>query len=394
MRVVYFLFFIFSIPLSAAESQTKVNTEAWKIPAWKEWKKKYASSSPFMALNKVSHSSELKIPLDAVESVLQGKTKIQFALPRQHEGKLVDKVDLFNFASSRRLEVHDQVDLQMKFKATTDQAMKEDNRFQKMKDNLMTLISSRKKNELLLIQVGETHALDLYFSYFLQPPFPPNHKRLHWRNDVIYFANSRTIKTAFETSTYYQFLSYYDGVTYPEQTLERDSILNSSNYLSRLAYFRKLQPERFSKEKLTEEVPVRLGTLVFMDTHGLRSTDAISDLPGVASLKAAGLDSVTFVMEGQVYGKDFSEGELMDYYWLSESSIDPKDIDFFKKRRQKAYALLKTGFVADTFFYALHNKLKEYHKGGVKIRLTGVEPTDRIKPNPPTVTKSKDAHSP
>ena len=367
------------IKAKAESALPLIDESSWEIPAWKKWKEKYASSSTLRALQKISLSPELQVPMESLDQVLQGKIKIKFDLARKIKDRPIKEFDLFELADSRRFEVFNQADLQILFNSSPGEALDEKTRFMDMKNNVLSLIKNRKPNELILIQVGETHAHDLYFSYFLQPPFPPNHPRLQWRNDVVYFGNTRRNEMYFQTEDYYKLQSLIDGVTYPKKTLGENSVFFALPYLSRLAYYYKLQASRYEKEKLLEEVPARLGTLVMMDLHGLNSVDAIKGLPSAAALKAAGFDSFTFVMEGQGFGKDFKEDELLHFYLVSEDYIPEKDKKFFQERRKEAYALMKKTFVQDPFTQALHQKIIEYRRSGITIRLTGSESVDRFK---------------
>lgn len=345
---------------------------------WSSWIKKYASNSPLLAINKTS-SAELAVPDSAITQVLSGKTLFKFAEPVTYQNRNVLEFDLFEDKSARRLNTFDQIDSRVVGSNALD-ALNEETRYDFMIEASYKAIADRKDDELLIMHMGATHALDVYFGFFLKDKDKIRRdKSLQRQKEILYVSLPVSSSTTFFTPEYYDLLLAVDGVSTPVEKIGNSQIDQSMFYLSRLYFYHQLKKEGFSLEKLKDEKLDRIGTLIFMDTHYLNSTSAYSEMPSAEVIKRSGFKSVRVANESWIAGKNY---ELKDLEKIYRTPNNPRlrdfEIEFLKKKKPAVLERYQKGMVVYPAYAALHKKLLEYERAGIKITLTGLEQVDRF----------------
>lgn len=359
--------------------------DLYRSPLWEEYSTKYLGRSPLEAMSKSFHSS-LVASQKNIESVLNGGSKVRWDPPVYSGERPVERIDLAESSTALRFEVHNQLDIQEleEGRRARSEVLAEESRFTKMRDFMRELIVQRQSDELVILFVGMTHSLDLFFGGFMNP-YPRRDDPVHRiRDEVVYLALPLTPDTLFYSKDYIRFLSAYRGTRISHPTVKAASFNLQEGFLGRLYYFNSLR-NRFTTydELIKPERPGPAGVIVIMDIHDTQVPQVFRDMPSAADLSEAGFTSVTWAMEGWQYGKEYQSSDFEVFHTLKEDQIfigkrADDDRNFYKKFRPLAYRLLKESVLVSETTAAMHEKIREWQAGGIKIRLTGLEEFDRF----------------
>ena len=361
------------------QSQAKSGANPFvQNPEWKRWKDRYASASPLLMLNKV-WPKELSISDENIKLVLQRKTLIKFSQPLKLGERSYESFNLLTDEDALRFEPHDQIDLQLYFGTESEQALKEEERFRVMTDNMMVMTGSREADELILLSVGATHGIDLFFAAFLKDadkkkttPF------LKKKFEVMYTIPPYTDSTLGLPLEAHNFVQVASGIPEKPRTFGSASALWGSFFLSRLYYYQGLLRERLKLEDLKKD-DGNLGTIVLMELHKYDNSANIDALPSAAALKLAGIKKVRFGNEGWKYGEKYSLEQLKEISLTpSQRLVQDFELEVIKEKHPKWYSRYQEGIVANPIGYAIYQKLKSWSDQGVKISITGLEEFDRM----------------
>lgn len=348
--------------------------------SWREYLRLFGGSTPFEAIN-TSRSKRFHVQKEHVQNVLKGNTKIDLHETFFYNSEKITKVDLSSFSEALRLEAHDQLDLQMIDPGLEKkQLLAETSRFRDMREHMQQIIYNRDEDELIILFAGEMHALDLFFSSFLIPDKRTDEPFRRLEEEVYYVAFPIDGNTPFYTPDYLRFVQTMRGTRESSKGLKDNDLIIYTGFLARLAYYNGLRLGLVAEDEVYSRDPKRLGTLVIMDWHDARLPQMFDRLPGPASVKRAGFKKVTFAIEGVKFGENYSSQSLPEFYTadLNRYLKDDEEKAYYKRFRKKAYALLEKGFVSRPLKYALHQKILQYKKGGLNVRLTGLENYNRF----------------
>lgn len=369
---------IFSV--QAAEKDSPQIPAVWTQAEWHSWIDRYASSSPFVVTQKTS-SEKIRPTEEHYQAVLKGKSKLKLDPPVEHEGHKYKEFNLLELSGARRFEVVDQFAAQLSGgrSESKEELLHYEHRHRQMTDRMVEMLNEREDDELLLFFVGATHALDLFFAVFLKPDMLSTDPLVKVRDEVLYAAPEARLSTPFYTKEYYRFQRAMTGVETEEKTLEAYQMTIRFSDLARLFYFNGLQAGSFNYDDIFKDRKVSPGALVMMDTHYLRSPEVYKRLPPAAALIETGFKKVTFVMESFKQNKEYKDSDIERLYMAQQMGmIADEDKSYFKNFRPQAYRLYKKNFVVNAGLHALHEKLKDYQLGGIKVKYTGLEPYDRF----------------
>ena len=320
---------------------------------WKAWTDKFASPSPLLTLNKTS-SPELRVSDEAVVQILSGKTLFKFPSPVTYSNRNVLEFDVFEEKSARRLNTYDQIDGRF-LGSNSIEALTEETRFNFMIETSYRLMAERKEDELLMIHLGATHALDIYFGFYLKDKDKVRQdKALQRQNEILYSSPPVSSETSFYTKDYYDLLMAVDGVATPVQRIGDSQLDQSMFFLSRLYFYHQLKKDTFNLAKLKEQKLSRLGTIVFMDIHYINSTAQYSELPSAQALKNSGFKTLRFANEAWISKKNY---ELKDLEKIFRTPFNPKlrdfEIEFLKKKKPEMLEKYQKGMVIYPAYAAL-----------------------------------------
>jgi|GEM_PF-5788259 len=386
-RIVFFLLLVigWGSPVRAAkkaeanQSQKRATLSAYEIPAWANWLQKYTASSPLIALRK-TRPSNLQIRDQDIDSVLKDKTVIKFAEPLFLKNRKYTQYDLTQFNHSRRFEVQDQIALQLiDPKMEKKQLVKEEKRFQTIRDHMQQLVSHRKDHELLILFTGMTHAYDLYFSQFLTPDLEATNPLYRVRTQALYVGLPVTDDAFFYTQDYYNFIAKLRGTAFKPILFKENNLFDYMSFLARFYYYNNLKTGLVTKKELFKDKKQEPRSLVIMDVHGLNVPELFQQMPSPDSLAALGITQVKVAMEGWKYGKTYQSEEMRKFYFIKGDELVSKgEKNFFKKFIKKAFDLAEKGFVYNQTIQALHRKLQSYQASGIIVKYTGLEDTERF----------------
>jgi len=347
-------------------------------PEWQQWVDSYASSEPLLGFRKTNEAA-LVPTNEQVKQLLQGVTK--FKLPSDYYllGNEIKEFELTSMDHALRFEVHDQLDLQeIDPWMEREEVLKEESRFQAMLNHMTKLIVDRPKDELLIIFVGATHALDLYFSWFLKPDLPKKDLRHRVHNEVLYSSTMIRNSSLFFTPELYRFSSQVRGTEIKEMDLKESNVLRWGHFLARLHYYNRLKAGLISYGALIKERVIVPGVIVFMDTHNIRENEVYKKLPSAKTLAAMGFNRVKFANEIWKHDETYKLDDLKQNFYMDGSSIkNQEDREWYQRFRKQAHQALKKGFIFNVGYQALYEKLKSYQDSGLGLSLTGVEDFDR-----------------
>lgn len=361
------------------KSGVDLSSEPELTEAWLQWLETYGSSSPLKTLRK-TRPSRLQISDEQILKVLQGQTSIQLKEPLQSQDGLYKSIDLSRFDESRRFEVHRQYELQvLNPKMSKQDLITESSRFRDVRDHMQELIIERKPKDLLLLYVGQTHALDLYFGSFLKPDMLETDPLYRIRQDVIYLSGIVTERSPFFTESYYDLLRALRGSEIASVYLKDNELFDFANFLGRLSYYNQLKAGLISLEDLKTERKPHFGAFVFMDIHNLGMPKVFEQLPSARELVRLGVENVKLAMEGWQYDKAYSGDELQRFYRATtESYLSGEDLEYFQQFRKEVVRLLDRGLIYNKTIQALHEKLQSYERAGIRVEYTGLEKNERI----------------
>jgi len=361
------------------------------VPEWKRWVDAYASSEPLLGFQKTNES--VLVPTnDQVKKLLQGVTK--FKLPSGYYllGNEIKEFELTSMDHALRFEVHDQLDLQeIDPWMEREEVLKEESRFQAMLNYMTKLVVERPMDELLIIFVGATHALDLYFSWFLKPDLPKKDPRHRVHSDVLYSSPIVRNSSLFFTPDLYKFSSQVRGTEIKQKDIRESNVLRWGHLLARLHYYNRLKAGLISYEALIKErIPVP-GVIVFMDTHNIREDEVYKKMPSAKTLAAMGFNKVKFANEMWKHDETYKLDDLKQNFYMDATSIEnQEDREWYQRFRKQAFQALQKGFIFNVGYQALYEKLKSYQDSGLGLSLTGVEDFDRR----PKVKSNENKESP
>ncbi|MGA0164791.1 MAG: hypothetical protein ACO3LE_11225, partial [Bdellovibrionota bacterium] len=315
-----------------------------------------------------------------ISHVKKGNSSVKFQKPL-FKGKVqVDSYDLFSSVEARRFESFDQIDLMAAdSNLKPKEVVKNEDRNKTMRDNMIKMITSRPQEELNLFFVGTGHALDLFFGYFLKPDRPKKDPERKIYEEVIYVGRPITDETMFFTQDYRDFVEASKGVRVESESVKDHSLALSVIFHARHLFYNNLKRDLIAEKDLLEEHPVRVGNLVVMDVHFIRNTEPFSKMPSAKALKSVGIKKIRVGMEGWKFGESYKLSDFERFYRIKSSGrFSKEDIAYFKRFRPKAYKMYEKNFVTDLGIQALHNRLEDYEKNGIKVEVTGLEAVSRF----------------
>ncbi|MGA0164412.1 MAG: hypothetical protein ACO3LE_09270 [Bdellovibrionota bacterium] len=362
-----------------AKTNTKNLVSIWEQPEWKSWLASYASSSPWIAKTK-NWPPHYLMDNKIISQVKKADSKVTFKKPLFKGKSEVVSYDLFNSIEARRFESFDRFDLlktdsELKPKELT----KSEDRNKTMRANMIKMITNRSQDELNLFFVGAGHALDLFFGYFLKPDRPKKDPERKIYEEVIYVGRPIADDTLFFTQEYRDFIEASKGINLEDESVKDHSLALSIIFHARHFYYNSLKRDLIAEKDLLEEHPVRVGNLVVMDVHFIRSTEPFSKMPSAKALKSIGINKIRVGMEGWKFGESYKLSELERFYRVkSAGRFSKEDLSYFKRFRPKALKMYEKNFVTDVGLQALHQRLEDYEKNGIKVEVTGLEAVSRF----------------
>lgn len=365
------------------KKETKVNSKKlisiWEQPEWKSWLASYASSSPWIAKTK-NWPSHYLMDNKIISQVKTGNSKVKFKRPLFKGKNKVNSYDLFNSIEARRFESFDRIDLlKTDSRLKPQEAAKSGNRNKTMRANMIKMITGRSQDELNLFFVGAGHALDLFFGYFLKPDRPKKDPERKIYEEVIYVSRPITDDTLFFTKEYREFIEASKGVRVESESVKDHSLALSVIFHARHMFYNNLKRDLIAEKNLLKEHPVRVGNLVVMDVHFIRSTEPFSKMPSAEALKSVGINKIRVGMEGWKFGKSYKLSEFERFYKVkSAGQFSKEDLSYFKRFRPKAFKMYEKNFVTDLGIQALHQRLEDYQKNGIQVAVTGLESVSRF----------------
>jgi len=344
---------------------------------WKRWRDRFASASPLLVLNK-TWPKAMTITDENNLQILQRKSTIKFAEPLKDRDRIVESIDVTEFADAVRFEVQDQIDLQLK-QIPADQALKEEERFKRMLEFMSEMIGKRAPDELIIQFVGATHAIDLFFDFFLKDsdkkkllPF------LTRRDEVVFTAAPYQMETSFETPERHQLMEVADGIPSKVTTFGDSSYAFATMFLSRLYYYQNLLRGRLKLENLKHDEAF-LGTIVIMDVHRLNQAEHIESLPSAQALRAAGINRVKLGNEGWKFGTSYSLEQLRrSALTPAQGRLADHEVALLKEKSPQWHEKYLNGIVVDRAAYATYLKLKSWADAGISVSITGLEEFENI----------------
>jgi len=381
------------VPVKAPSILGKKNVAPEKEPMgslrasaeWKEYLGRYTSSEPLLAMRQ-TYAPLFSPSNEEVKSILSGGTKLRFDPPIFDRDRQVRIIDITDDSHAIRFEVHDQVDIQGRAdeETTKKEILASENRFTKMRENMRDLIYKRDPRTLIIMNVGTTHALDLYFGSYMNP-FPSADDPV-WRlkKEVQYLALPFREDTRFYTSDYWKYYEAFTGTPINEEVGKSFMSLLRTVFLQRLYYYHSLNRANIGFQQLTTERNLTdLGVLVIMDIHHSRFPQIFDEMPSAVSLQQSGFDKVIYAQEGWKYSKDYKLEDLADFHTLTMDdefygARAEDDKKFYEQFRPKAFQYLKQGVRTWETLYSAHQKLQEWRSGGIDVQVIGLEEFDRF----------------
>lgn len=342
--------------------------------AWRDWVQKYGSSSPFLAIQK-NRPEEYQMTREHLDRVLAGNHRVRFSPPLSSSRGPVGDLDLIQFDASRRFELQlDGRRRQGESRQSREDSQKLSRRFSVIREQMQNAIARRAPNELQIFFVGETHALDLYFSQFLNPDLSDTDPMSRSRREVLYVSPPVTAESIFYTPEFYEFVSLWRGTPVQPETFDQNSSIYVPNFLARLAFNQRLRSGMVPIEALFEERLEKLGAIVFMDWHYLNSPQVFNEMPGASSLKSLGFDRVSFFLESLKFSEEYSLDRMERTYRVQmQHFLSDEDREFERRYRPEVYSFLEKGFVMNSSLQSLHQKLKSYQSAGLNLHFRGLE---------------------
>jgi hypothetical protein len=368
------LFFFLSSAILATEKTETPSSLLLRSVAWKEWLNRFGSSSPLLTLRK-TRPLPFQITDAHLNSLLGGSQKVSFSPPLMSSEGPVMEVDLLEFETTRRFELHLQGRRAgAEEKSTEVDRQKLARRFRVIRDQMEKLIGERKEKELQIFFVGETHALDLYFSQFLKPDLAKTDPSYRVREEVAYLAPTVTGDTAFYTPDFYRFIQMFRGMALPVERFENQSKIYVTNFLARLAFNHRLRTGMVKLPQLLSEDVSQVGALVVMDWHYLDGANLFEAMPSALSLKATGVERVRLFVESLRADKTYALEDFIKTYRVSlESFLPAEDHEYYQTYRAELFEFLKKGFTTNATLEALHQKLQEFEREGIAVEIRGLE---------------------
>ncbi len=356
------------------------NTSLGDLPSVKDWISKCGSPSPLITLRK-TYEAPLLVSDANLEIILKGKSRITFDSPLSDGRKNdIQSFDVFDEGTARLMNVHDQIENRF-FGSTSEQTLSEDSRASSLQKAAYDLLEQRESDELLIMDMGISHALDVYFGFYLRDQDKlKRDKILQRQNEILYISNPVRLSTQFETPEFYDLIQSVDGVSTPLRKVETNSATFAAIYPSRLFYYAGLKRSAFSLARLKQENLTNLTTIISMDLRHINDNTAWAGLPSAKELKLAGFKKIRVGLEGWRYGKSYAMTDL-EKTWKTPYAMHLRsyEIEFLKKKRPAIERRYREGFVINPSRRALQDKLISYQKEGLELRLTGLESLEIFK---------------
>lgn len=360
----------------AVAEEAKSQSPLMQTASWKSWLEKYGSSSPLLSLRK-TRPKAYHISDAMIQSILEGGHELNFKPPLMSAKAPVEKLDLLQFESSRRFELELQArreSVRSELEKTKPSKKNIEGRFRLIREEMQKRISEREKNELQIFFVGETHALDLYFSQFLTPDLSKENPLYRIRKEVAYLSYPVTEDTLFYTQDFYRFVQLLRGAPMPADRFGNQSSVYVGNFAARLLFNRRLRSGMVKLADLTNESLSQVGALVIMDWHYLDGSALFESMPTGFSLRAEGIEKVSVYIESLRRDKTYSLEEFKKTFSVGlDDFLAPEDHEDYKKYRSELFEFLEKGFVSNASLQALHRKLSELETEGLKIKIQGLE---------------------
>lgn len=361
-----------SAPKDPVTVKTKITRRTPEPPrAWTRWVEKYASTNALLAQNKAIPSN-FHMTKEHLENLLLLKTKVTFKEKFLFGTREAADFDIATLGSGAHFAEGGYVDHMIQDGMNASLALEYSTRNRRIIEESQRLILNRAADELILIDIGGLHAMDLYLSSYLKDVSDPYRNRVQ---EIHYFACPRDANTPFSTPEYHEMIRSYSGLE-PSFKVAGDALGHVPIVLlARVLLFRRWSADRYTVKELLLEPKGTPGALVLLDLHGLQSTGCIQDLPTAADLRQMGFKQVTLATETFKAGREVSDEEYGD-----RSRIVAKDLNFdgFEPSQKKRIvdAVTEKRIIRLPIQEALLNRLKELRRAGLKTRILGLEPLD------------------
>jgi len=229
---------------------------------WSKWSQKYASRSPLIALNKTSQWPNTD---DQISKVLTGVESLTLTEELKLGGSAVKEVAI----------------------AQSKLAQGPDARDTSILNNMKSLPAARKADELLILYVGEAHAIDFYCQESFANP-----------QDTLFASYPRNSTISLESQAIVDFFTAL-GTPQSRSTVAQDSAVVQTAFPVRLFYYAKQNPGKHSLADLKRDnFPKNPSTIVLMDWHAIDNTEVTDSLPSSASIKASGFTTIRVALGG------------------------------------------------------------------------------------------------
>jgi hypothetical protein len=339
-------------------------------PEWKEWIKKYASSNPIVAMNK-NYSEELRITDEQLKAVLAGKSITHFKFPLKLYGKEVKSFDLLQDSSSRNFGSADWFDIAEADNLGTREAWRRADRMKEMLKNMEALLLNRPADQLAIVDMGGMHGEDVFFDFFLKSS---EHSIQKKRGDILYFLSPVDLQTRRHHPTLEKLHQIQSGEKELNANVEYGSAALAAYFLGRFYYYRNLNSDLFTFEKIKAEPPAQLGVLVFLDYHGLNATQAFEDLPSATAVKRSGFKSIKIYTENFLFNKIYKPSEYEELVLITPAKL--------KKMKDENKAAIKyvneNQVIHFPAQYSLFQQLEKYQNAGLEVIFSGIEHFERL----------------
>ncbi len=335
------------------------------------WIQRYASSNVIVALNKRAPSA-YHIKPAYIETVLRGRSTIPIESDLEYRGKPFKPFDLMALPDSTLFGDHPFDPSVYDAEASPELLERRANRNLRMIENMQKLLLNRRPDELILVDVGASHAVDFFLAFYLKGPDNP---LLKVRHKPLYFSNTLTATSRLESHGLQKANAIMRGIEEEPKTIRHIEATLPGNFLSRLYFHRNLAADRYSLAGLMEEPSPEFGFLVLLDLHGLESIDALEKLPSAQALKSLKFKKVVLATENFEFGKAYS---LESYEALG--IFTHKNLKDDADRKNKALKAFLDKEVVPFYpsVLAIAAKLRSYKAAGLEVSITGNEEFERL----------------
>jgi hypothetical protein len=322
---------------NCSENQNLLDIERSALQSeWATWFSKNASVTPFGALNL---HTDWAITENQLNAIYQQPQHFPFAKNSRIAGKPVEEIGIPGLQMAQG-------------PGARDQAM-----ISKMKE----AIAAGRKDELLVIFVGEAHAIDL----FMNLPDPQNIAFVSFPKHQATMTESDGVVKAMKAL----------GQEGARTTVQEDSAASQAGVAARLYYYERETGQKIAWSKFVQGLPDKPGVIVIMDYHAIEVEAGFNVLPSPNALSKLGFSKTKILMEG-FPSKEVTDEQMAAKYDFGKTyeTQQPAQAEIIKYRFPKAWKIFQSGeAVVYPELKDLHQRISEYRAKGFEVELRGLE---------------------